>query len=315
MQRGTREWGEEAVHPIGVVSQRTGLSTDVLRVWERRYGVVTPERGPGGQRLYTDRDIERLRLLARATSSGRSIRQVAALAPEALTALVRSDEESAPVVVARPAPPDAETTIEAGLSYTRRMDAQALELVLRRAAFVWGAPLFLEHVAAPLFRRIGEAWHEGRLRPAHEHLASGVMRSILHGLRSELGAGMGAEAPNVVVATPAGELHEIGALLVAAAACAEGWRVTYLGPDLPAEEIAAAVLETNARAVGLSLVYAERVERVAAEVSAVRAALPADVTLLLGGSLADRQAAAFRQPGVEVVTSMAELGERLRTLG
>src|SRR5918992_6378453 len=79
-------------HPIGVVSERTGLSPDLLRVWERRYRAVEPSRATDGQRLYSDSDVERLRLLRLATLAGRSIRQVAQLATEELTQLVREDE-------------------------------------------------------------------------------------------------------------------------------------------------------------------------------------------------------------------------------
>src|SRR4051794_32783934 len=80
-----------ARHPIAVVAERTGLSQDVLRVWERRYGAVHPVRSPSGQRLYRDADVERLRLLNAATQAGRSIRHVAALSTEAISQLVNED--------------------------------------------------------------------------------------------------------------------------------------------------------------------------------------------------------------------------------
>lgn len=81
----------QARHPIAVVSERTGLSQDVLRVWERRYGAVQPERGPGGQRVYSDADIERLGLLQAATRAGRSISQVVRLTTDEIAALVGED--------------------------------------------------------------------------------------------------------------------------------------------------------------------------------------------------------------------------------
>src|SRR5437868_1909438 len=82
---------DTARHPIAVVAERTGLSQDVLRVWERRYGAVHPARASGGQRLYTDADVERLALLSAATRAGRSIAQVATLETSALAALVDED--------------------------------------------------------------------------------------------------------------------------------------------------------------------------------------------------------------------------------
>jgi DNA-binding transcriptional MerR regulator len=85
-------------HPIQVVVRRTGLTADVLRAWEKRYGVIEPGRSEGGRRLYSDRDIERLRLLRRATGAGRRISQIAGLATEELAALVKEDEREEAVV-------------------------------------------------------------------------------------------------------------------------------------------------------------------------------------------------------------------------
>ena len=78
----------EAKHPIAIVAERTGLTQDVIRVWERRYGAVDPARGKGGQRLYTDADVERLHLLNRASDAGRSIGQIAKLPPSDLARMV-----------------------------------------------------------------------------------------------------------------------------------------------------------------------------------------------------------------------------------
>src|SRR6476646_2786670 len=144
-----------ARHPIAVVADRTGLSQDVLRVWERRYGVVTPTRGPGGQRLYTDADVERLSLLNAATRGGRGIGQVAALATEAIAALVDEDiaarRRRTPGAIAAPG---SEDVIGDALALTRSLDAAPLNEALRRAAARMGMSAFLESVAAPLLRRV-----------------------------------------------------------------------------------------------------------------------------------------------------------------
>jgi MerR family transcriptional regulator, light-induced transcriptional regulator len=296
--------GREARHPIGVVSERTGLSQEVLRVWERRYGAVKPTRGEGGQRLYTDDDVERLHLLRRATQGGRNIGGVATLPVAELTRLVRGDEEAGRRLAgngtsAAPAPFD----LEAAVERIRVLDADGLEALLRRMAAVLGAPHFLEHVAAPLMRRVGEEWHGGRLSPAHEHLATAVVQRVLLGVLASLGEEEG--APVFVAAAPSGERHEIGALLAAAAAATEGWRVIYLGADLPAEDIAAAAVSTGARAVGLSVVYVEDPARVAAEIHALRERLPTSVPLLVGGVAS---AALARDTGDADVAYVSDLG-------
>jgi MerR family transcriptional regulator, light-induced transcriptional regulator len=305
----TRE--HDARHPIGVVAERTGLSQEVLRVWERRYGAVRPMRGGGGQRLYTDEDVERLRLLRRATQGGRNIGGVATLPLAELTRLVREDEEADRRLAgngggAAPAAID----LEAALARIRVLDGDGVEAQLRRLAAVLGAPHFLEQVVAPLMRRVGEEWHGGRLSPAHEHLATAVVQRVVLGVLGSLVEDEG--APAFVAAAPAGDRHEIGALLAAAAAASEGWRVIYLGADLPAEDIAAAAISTNARAVGLSVVYVEDRSHVAAEIRALRERLPASVPLLVGGMAAAALARDTRDADVVYVSDLGTLRSSLR---
>jgi MerR family transcriptional regulator, light-induced transcriptional regulator len=277
-------------HPIGVVSEQTGLSPDVIRVWERRYGVVSPERDEAGRRLYTDEDVARLRLLARATSGGRGIGQVADLGLAELEELVRSDEAGRRGLARRSAPVSsgaaervAERVVERALARTRALDRGGLEWELRRAATALDLGTFLEGVVASLFVRIGDEWHGGRLSVAQEHLASTAAAAVLGGLVGQAATGVGPDAPGLVVATPAGDRHEIGALLVAAEAVTRGWRVTYLGADLPAAEIVRATRDTGARCVALSLIHGANGGS-AGEVAAVRAGLPEGVDVVVGGA-------------------------------
>jgi MerR family transcriptional regulator, light-induced transcriptional regulator len=301
----------EARHPIGVVAARTGLTPDVLRIWERRYRAVEPQRTDSGQRLYTDADVERLQLLQRGTSGGRSIGQLARLEDTELRELVHADAAALqPPAAAETAPRDAAAYIELALERTARLDAEGLESLLRRLAALWGTATFLDELAAPLFRRIGEEWHEGRLKPAHEHMATAVMRAVLTTLGSELSTVM--VGPKLLVATPSGERHEIGALLVASAAAAAGWRVTYLGPDLPASEIAAAALATGARAVAVSIVLAEDPAAIVEELRALGALLPDTVDVLVGGRGAVPLADNLKSLRLHVIAQLPELRDWLR---
>jgi DNA-binding transcriptional MerR regulator/methylmalonyl-CoA mutase cobalamin-binding subunit len=303
-----------------VVTRRTGLSADVLRVWEKRYNVVTPARSSGGRRLYSDADIERLRLLYRATLAGRGIGQVAALSPQALTALVRRDADAdradtngrAPSADARPAAPatteyliDADRAIE-------RLDAQALEAVLRRAVVALPVATLLDELIAPLLERVGTQWREGTLRPVHGHLATVILRRVLDRVidtASSLGA-----SPHVIVATPVGQAHEFGALLTAATAAAEGWRVTYLGSGLTAEDIAEAAVRTRASAVALSLVYPAGDPAVAHELRRLRALLPPRVATLAGGAAAPTYRVPMDETGTHLIGDLGELRAALRAL-
>jgi MerR family transcriptional regulator, light-induced transcriptional regulator len=299
--RKADELGSGGLHPIAVVAARTGLSTDVLRVWERRYQVVSPTRAPDGQRLYTDADVERLRLLRTAAEGGRSIGQVSRLDRDALVRIVESD--AAARLRGSPAGDGfaSDRFVTDGIARTRELDARGIDAVLRRAVSLLGLRAFLEEVAAPFLREVGEEWHAGRITPAHEHLASTVVQNIIVSAKQELATDD--DAPGMVVATPAGERHAIGAALVAAAAAAEGWRVFYLGADLPAEDIAGAARATDARIVALSIVYVAD-EGVLDEVRRLRAALPADVLLLAGGAGALSLESGLEEMGVVVGTSL-----------
>lgn len=299
-------------HPIAVVSQRTGLSQDVLRVWERRYDAVTPSRSPNGVRLYSDADIERLILLRTATRAGRSIGQLAKLPTGELEALVVEDE-TAQERRGRPAgsPPDPDDVVGASLALARLLDASALDEALRRAAVVMGMPVFLETVAAPLLRKVGDEWHAGRLSPAHEHLVTSSLHEIVVAMMRVFTQRPG--APTVLVATSAGERHVIGAALVGAAAALEGWNVLYLGGNLPATEIADAARSKGVRVVALSIIYVDSPPNLLAEMRALREQLPTDVPLIAGGAGAVLMSRELTALGIRVQASVSGfLGELRR---
>jgi len=300
-------------HPIAVVSERTGLSQDILRMWERRYGAVSPTRNAGGERLYSDADVARLRLLDAAVAAGRRISRVAGLSTPELEALVADDRAAQSSRVsgapaARDAPPNA--LVEAALDRARALDARGLDEMLRRGAAVAGAPAFLEETIAPLLVRIGEMWHAGRISIGAEHVASAVIEAFTADVMRSLTA-PGA-ARSVVVATPAGSRHVMGASLVAAAAAAEGWNVIFLGGDLPVAEIARAAAESGARAVALSVVYAADAADLVAQLRLLRERLAADVALIVGGRAVLPHARALSRSGLIVGETLDSLRSALR---
>jgi DNA-binding transcriptional MerR regulator/methylmalonyl-CoA mutase cobalamin-binding subunit len=281
-----------ARHPIGVVTERTGLSPHVLRQWERRYGVVRPTRGPAGARLYSDADIERLTLLHRATRAGRAVSTVVALAPAELRDLVAEDAEQS-----GQRPPVSEAFLGQALEAVRALAPNQLEPVLRRALLSLGAMRFLEDVVAPLLDEVGNEWHDGRITIAHEHAASGTLLQLLAWLTRSLEA-PGA-ASRVVIATPRGESHAFGALMAAVAAAHDGWSVTWLGADLPAAEVASAASHAGARVVALSA--SNFSTNLDAEVRTLRQLLPPHVPLMVGGG------GAGRVSGLEGVVAIRDL--------
>ena len=298
--------GDESRYPVRAVIARTGLTADVLRAWERRYSAVRPRRSAGRQRLYSEEDVTRLTLLRRATAAGHSIAEVARLRTDALEALVDAPQSDASRAV-----PDLESAVvRTALAAAERLDGAALEGTLKRAALALGTG-FVDRIAPRFLTAVGERWHEGALSPAHEHLATSVVRRVLDWL---LDAHVpAARAPRLVVATPAGELHELGAMLVAAAAVAEGWAVVYLGANLPASEIVAAAQQVRSRAIALSAVYANR-GGMLAELERTARTLPRGTTLFAGGRAIDARTSVLEDVGVRVLPDIPALRRALRRL-
>jgi len=291
-------------HPIRIVAERTGLTPVVLRAWERRYHVVRPGRGPGGHRLYSDADIQRLSLLAKVAARGRGVATAATLPLEELARIVAEDGEHGrpEAITARECRAEAMAAVES-------LSPVPLRAALRRGLLTLGAVPFLDEMLGPLLTEIGEAWEGGRIGIAHEHAASVTISQLLGWMIEELTtAGAG---PQLVLATPAGERHGLGAQMAGAAAALDGWRVTWVGSDLPANQIAAAAERHRAEVVGLSLVYGEGRGGALGEVARVRKALRGSVPLLLGGRAArDVQVGA----GVTTVRDLKHWRSLLRTL-
>ena len=306
----------EPRHPIQVVARRTGLSTDVIRVWERRYGAVTPQRSATSRRLYSDADIARLQLLQQATQSGRRISDVAGLAEDELRSLIAADEKVVARVPARTATPDADLTalgyIEVCKDAIREAEPVALERALSRASVEYSVPDLLERVIIPLMKDIGHAWQEGEIRVSQEHMATAVVRSFLGNLVA--GSNMAASGPLLVVTTPRGQNHELGALMAAVVAASDGWQVMYLSPNMPANEIAAMVLKRQARVVVLGISYPADDPGLADELHALRRHLPEDVSIVVGGAACEGYSAALDDIEAETVTSFSDFRTLLRRI-
>jgi DNA-binding transcriptional MerR regulator/methylmalonyl-CoA mutase cobalamin-binding subunit len=296
-------------HPISVVVRRTGLTQDILRAWEKRYQAIVPLRTPTGRRLYTEDQVAKLRLLKQLVDGGRRISDVAELDLEVLRSLAAEDASEA---VVGPAPPVRRSVtgyLTACTDAVERLDRHALEQALESAMVGLSRPRLRADVIVPLIHALGQRWQEGTWRVVHEHLASAVLRSFLWTMwrRAEPGEG----AASLVIATPAGQRHELGALLIAGVAADLGWRVIYLGADLPAEEIAAAVESSGSGVILLSLVYPVADPRVVEEVRRLRNLVGREVLMVAGGRAAPGSADELATSGVKIVRDLEELGRLL----
>lgn len=280
---------DDAKYRVGMVSKMTGLSTHTLRMWEKRYAAVLPQRTEAGGRLYTDADVERLRLLHKLVESGHSIGGIAKLPDVDLRRM-------AAAFAAPPADRSAQHLPEVRkrvMAAVEKLRVEEAERMLSRAALSTEPVEFLQSIVAPLLVEVGDRWERGDLRIVHEHACSTVMRGLLFSL-------MRLYPPSdatrrVVVATPAKEHHELGALMVAMLAAMHGWSVLYLGPNLPADEIAYAVNDTRAELLLLSVTNLSE-QDTQAQIAAIEKAVPRRVKILAGG----RAAAAAPESRVEI---------------
>lgn len=275
--------------PIAIAAQRAGLTQHVIRAWEKRYGAIQPARSGTKRRLYTDEEIERLQLLRQATHSGHSIGNIATLPTESLRSLAA---EKLPAQSPAPPPDSAASFLARSVEAVRALDCVALEGVLQNGIVALGRGLLTIGVIIPLVRLIGEEWERGTMRIVHEHCATAVIRTLLGDFVHSHSATV--NAPVLLVTTPPGQLHELGALIVAATATDRGWRVIYLGPGLPPEEIAVAFRQWKADALALSIVYPADDPLLAAQLRMIRRLLP-DAPIISGGSAAAAYQAALRE--------------------
>jgi len=271
---------------IKAVASRTGLTTHTIRVWERRYEVISPERTESNRRLYSEKEVQKLILLKKAIDAGNSIGLLAKMEFEEIERLVQEQPvlESTPgsLFVDDSSP---ELFIKAALSASKKFDAAELESILNRANVQFSQPALIDAVLVPFLHQLGHRWLEGEYRVAHEHAATMVLRSFLGRLLSQ--AGSGVNGHRVVAATPPGTMHEFGAMLAALAAAAHGWRAFYLGPNLPVEDIAFSCRQLQAKALLLSIVYPPSDERVKNDLKMLRDLLSSKTAILVGGAAAD----------------------------
>jgi MerR family transcriptional regulator, light-induced transcriptional regulator len=211
---------------IGQLARRTGVTPELLRAWEQRYGLLQPTRTPGGFRLYSAADEARVQHMQGLVAGGLAAAQAAHL--------VLSGDEPAPRTVSEPAATlkDAAADLTASLD---RLDEPAANTALDRLFAAYTVETVLQEVVLPYLHRLGERWATGEVSVAQEHFASNLLRGRLLGLAQGWGQGRG---PVAVLACVPGEQHELGLLAFGVALRRRGWRITYLGTDSPISAVA-----------------------------------------------------------------------------
>jgi methanogenic corrinoid protein MtbC1 len=262
---------------IGAIAHEIGLTKDTLRVWERRYGFPQPLRSTGGERLYPQEQVTKLRLVKRLLDAGHRPSKVL---PQSIALLQQLAEDSG---VGQDAP-DVELDKMVELLRSGRYDDFRFELLKR--ATREGLAHFVLDVAAPLSARIGNAWAAGTLQVYHEHLFSEAMQVTLRSLMrplSEALRGRGAH-PRVLLTTLPGEGHGLGILMAEAMFALAGCECIALGTQTPPQEILDAIPAHEVDILALSFSASMPVQSVVNGLTDLRQALPAKVSIWVGGS-------------------------------
>jgi DNA-binding transcriptional MerR regulator len=249
---------------IGELSRRAGVSPELLRAWERRYGLLRPTRSPGGLRLYSSDDLWRVQEMQRHLADGLAAAQAAALASSA-----RTEQPTAPLAAAY-----ARAELAAALDDLDEPRAQA---ILDRLLAVGTVEVALSEVILPYLSELGKRWEREEVSVAQEHFASNVLRGRMLGLARGWGRGVG---PIAILACLPGEQHELGLIAFGLALRSHGWRISYFGSNTPLETVEGAAEHLEPRLIVLSAVSSEPVH---ASTPAVRK-LAGRYHVALGGS-------------------------------
>jgi DNA-binding transcriptional MerR regulator/methylmalonyl-CoA mutase cobalamin-binding subunit len=286
---------------ISAVERETGLSKDVLRIWERRYGFPRPGRDDNAERRYAAADVAKLRAIKRLMDTGLRPGKLIRQSLEDLNALAEKRIHPRRDAIA----PAIERDV---LALLKSHDVAALHAALANLLFRQGVQRFVIDTVAPLNRAVGEAWMRGELQVFEEHLYTELVQAALRSAIGTLPRQTG--VPRILLTTLPGEQHGLGLLMVDALLSPEGAQCMSLGPQTPFDDIRAAALAHKANVVALSFSPAFPLRQAGDALTLLRRQLPPAIALWAGGEHLRRLRKSL--PGVQLVLELGDALEELR---
>ena len=262
---------------IAAVERDTGLSKDVLRMWERRYGFPVPERDANGDRAYSADQVERLRLIKRLMDMGHRPGKLIATPYEELAALAPRRMAAGPAV-----PEEHTPELDELIDLVRRHEGGAYLQAMQQRLARQGLQRFVQDTVAPLAQRIGEGWEQGRVEVFEEHLFTELTKRLLRQSIATLPAGV--RRPRILLTTLPGEQHLLGLLMAETLFALEGAECIPLGTQTPLLEIGRAAVAHRADVVALSFSAAFPLRQTPALLLQLRMGLDASIELWAGGT-------------------------------
>lgn len=240
------------------VSELTGIPKSTLLAWERRYGLVSPDRANNRYREYTDEDVAQLRAIKALIDRGYKVSEAILMAAKGAP----RDEPRAALLAA--------------LTQT---DHSAADAVLERL-FAWSYSDLIRRLFFPVLRDVGEAWERGEITVAQEHFASSYIRMQMASMLARLGGGP-ADGPAAVLAAAEGEQHSIGVKGLAIELALRGWRVTFFGANTPLDSLLEHLRQSPPDIVCVGTQHTQ--PELLSYVRALRAGAPATTRVVVGG--------------------------------
>lgn len=264
------------VYTIAAISLHSGISKEVLRKWEERYGFPVPERDASGHRVYAVHQTARLKLIKRLIDNGMRPSQLVPLSEEALQSLLH--EQCTGISV----PDTASQLVNELMALLGSRDRTALEYRLKQEVRRLGLEKFVMDVMCPLNGAVGTAWEQGTIGIRDEHVYSEMIQSLIREEISQVARADG--RPRMLITTPSGELHTLGILMVNAVASLHGACCISLGPQTPMQELPIAAADYRADIVCLCFSAAFPKRRILPYLKELRSVIPQTMEIWIGGA-------------------------------
>ncbi len=263
------------MYPIKAASSLTGLNSETLRAWERRYGAVTPKRDDNGRRSYSELDIQRLTLLNKATNKGHTISKIARLDKTELESLLKENESDYQF--------NRDLLLNQVLDALSRYRMDECENLLRRALLAMSPLIYARDFLLPMLHEVGDLWHKNKLTIAQEHMFSNCVKRIVLSMVHNLSPFSGHQH-RLLFTTLSGEVHEFGILLSCLIAADQNNVCYYLGPEIPVDELIKVQLQIQADAIVLSLISTPPSASMVEQLTYLSKGLTGQVQVWIGGS-------------------------------
>lgn len=276
---------------IGAVSRATGIPVNTLRTWERRYNFPVADRSQGGQRLYSPSIVSHLNLINQALQSGMRPKQVVGIPLEELKVLLGNS---------LPPKPTERNEVQAWVDAARRLDGAHLDSCFQTSVSQLGVQKFLTDKIAPFVHELGESWAAGKIQIFHEHFASERIHDFLTTIWRPLSDR--AKGPNVICAALPGENHFLGLHMAATIMALYGFRIIFLGPKTPLQDIQECSWQSSASTIVISISATSSKKDVTDMLTDLRGKLNPNIKILVGG-----KGAPFID-GIYTMKSLSELG-------